>query len=176
MRANQGGFSLIEILVTIGILVVGLLGLAALQTQSTVAQMEAYQRSQALVLVQDLADRMSVNKVNARSYVTADAGVSGAATSCAALTGSALDLCEWHNQLVGSAEVTGGGRNVGAMIGARGCVTFFPLDNSFLVTVAWQGMSSAGIPKEDCGSGAFGDDRQRRTVSTVVRVAFLSAK
>lgn len=175
MKTTQTGFSLIEILVTIGILVVGLLGLAALQTQTTVAQMEAYQRSQALVLVQDLADRLSVNKVNARSYATTGAGVSGAAEACGGLTSAALDLCEWHNQLVGSAEVSGG-RNVGAMIGARGCVVYFAGDNSFLVTVAWQGLSRAGEPKEDCGRGAYGNDGQRRTVSTVVRVAFLSAK
>jgi type IV pilus assembly protein PilV len=175
MKTTQTGFSLIEILVTIGILVVGLLGLAALQTQSTIAQMEAYQRSQALVLLQDLADRISVNKVNARSYATTAAGVSGAVQNCGGLTSAALDLCEWHNQLVGSAEVSGG-RNVGAMIGARGCVVFFPGDNSFLVTVAWQGMSRAGTPVEACGSGAYGDDNQRRTVSTVVRVAFLNAK
>lgn len=175
MKTKQTGFSLIEILVTIGILIVGLLGLAALQTQSTIAQMEAYQRSQALVLVKDLADRMSANKVNARSYAITDAGVSGTVQSCAALVSAALDLCEWHNQLVGSAE-TSGGRNVGAMLGARGCVTFFPADNSFLITVAWQGMSRAGSPLDDCGRGTYGDDGQRRTASTVVRVAFLSAK
>jgi len=174
MKSNQSGFSMIEVLVTIAILVLGLLGLAALQTQSTVAQMEAYQRSQALVIVQDLADRLSINKINARDYQTTAAGASGAARDCTGLASAALDLCQWHNQLVGVAEVAGT-RNVGAMIGARGCVVFYPLENAFLITVAWQGMSASGVPKEDCGSGAYGSEGQRRTVSTVVNVAFLSA-
>src|SRR5207253_3006873 len=69
MKARQGGFSLIEVLVTIVILMIGLLGLAALQTNATVAEMEAYQRSQALVLVQDMADRIASNKLNADTYI-----------------------------------------------------------------------------------------------------------
>jgi hypothetical protein len=36
-------------------------------------------------------------------------------------------------------------------------------------------MSKAAIPKEACGQGAYGDDSQRRTVSTLVRVALLAA-
>ena len=47
MRTQQSGFTMIEVLVTIGILVVGLLGLAALQTLTTVSELEAYQRAAA---------------------------------------------------------------------------------------------------------------------------------
>jgi len=175
MRTQQSGFTMIEILVTIAILVIGLLGLAALQTLTTLAELESYQRSQAVVLVRDLADRMNVNKGNLNSYVGVDYGL--ATADCTGLTGAALDLCEWGNQLNGAAEVTGGGKNVGAMIGARGCVVKMDAQ-TYLVTVAWQGLSSAGIPKETCGAGAFGAgalDAQRRTVSTVVRLALLAA-
>ena len=171
MKRVQGGFSLIEILVTIGILMVGLLGLAALQTNATVAEMEAYQRSQALVLVQDMADRISANKANAASYVANDIGL--AVVNCAALTGAALDKCEWGNQLAGAAEVTAGGVKVGAMIGARGCITS-PSANVYMVTVAWQGFSKAGGPAVLCGNGAYGAGL-RRTFSTIVRVALLAA-
>jgi len=172
MRNQQSGFTMIEVLVTIGILVVGLLGLAALQTLTTVAELESYQRSQGVVLVRDLADRMNGNKANLNSYVGDDIGLTPA--NCAALVGAALDLCEWGNQLNGASEVTGGGKNVGTMIGARGCVVKID-SQTYLVTVAWQGLSSGGIPKEACGQGAFGDDRQRRTVSSVVRLALLAA-
>ena len=172
MRTQQAGFTMIEVLVTIGILVVGLLGLAALQTLTTVSELEAYQRSQAIVLVRDMADRMNGNKLNLNSYVTSpDVGTSAA--NCATLTGAALDLCEWGNALNGASEKAGGS-NVGAMIGARGCVVKIDPTN-YLVTVAWQGMSKAAVPGELCGQGAYGDDKQRRTVSSVVTLGLLAA-
>ena len=173
MKSQQSGFTMIEILVTIAILVIGLLGLAAMQTLSTLAELEAYQRSQALVLVRDMADRMQANKANIVSYVGGDVGL--VENDCSGLVGAQLDLCEWGNQLNGASEkADAGARNVGAMIGARGCVV--RLDpTTFLVTVAWQGLSRAGKPMEACGQDAYGDDQQRRTVSTVVRLALLAA-
>ena len=173
MSKRQSGFTMIEVLVTIAILVIGLLGLAAMQTLSTVAELESYQRSQALVLVRDLAERMNGNKPQINSYVVTNAGLASA--DCSGFTnGYRLDLCEWGNQLNGVAEVSADGRNIGSMIGARGCVV--RLDpTTWMVTVAWQGLSRAGKPKEACGDGAFGDDNQRRTVSQVVRLALLAA-
>ena len=176
MPRQQSGFTMIEVLVTIAILVVGLLGLAAMQTLSTLAELESYQRSQALVLVRDMADRMTANKSQIVRYVGNDYGT--AAVSCAGYLPTPdyqLDLCEWSAQLNGASEkLDGGTRNVGAMIGARGCIV--RLDpQTFLVTVAWQGLSRAGVPTEACGSGAYGDDANRRTVSTVVRIALLNA-
>jgi type IV pilus assembly protein PilV len=118
MNARQGGFSLIEVLVTIGILMVGLLGLAALQTNATMAEMEAYQRSQALVLVQDLADRIAANKRTPtrtreqhrrRSHAVHD-GLSRRPTSASGATAAALRKSRAAGE-------------VNAMIGARGCVT-----------------------------------------------------
>ena len=172
----QSGFTMIEVLVTIAILVVGLLGLAAMQTLSTLAELESYQRSQALVLVRDMADRMTANKIQIVDYVGNDYGLSP--MDCGpylATPNYKLDVCEWNNQLNGSSEKADAGtRNVGAMIGARGCVV--RLDpQTFLVTVAWQGLSRAGVPVEICGQGAYGDDANRRTVSTIVRIALLTA-
>ena len=172
MRTQQAGFTMIEVLVTIGILVVGLLGLAALQALTTVSELEAYQRSQAIVLVRDMADRMNGNKPNLNSYVANDVGLSAA--NCASLTGAALDLCEWGNELNGASEKAGSA-NVGAMIGARGCVVKIDPTN-YLVTVAWQGVARGGAePQEACGSGAYGAPGLRRTVSTVVTLALLAA-
>ena len=176
MKSRHEGFSLIEVLVTIMILMVGLLGLAALQTNATVAEMEAYQRSQALVLAQDLADRISANKGKAAEYVKNDIGL--ATDICDGKTGSALDLCEWGNQLAGAAEVTADGAKVGAMLGARGCVTS-PSANVYMVTVVWQGMTNVGTgPAVACGKDQYGAgvlDGQRRAISQIVRVALLAA-
>jgi prepilin-type N-terminal cleavage/methylation domain-containing protein len=60
------GFSLIEVLVSIVILAIGLLGLAGLQVKANAIEMEAYQRSVSLMLVQDMASRIAAG----RQYVT----------------------------------------------------------------------------------------------------------
>jgi type IV pilus assembly protein PilV len=173
MRKNQSGFSMIEILITIAILMVGLLGLAGLQTQVASAEFEAYQRAQALVLVQEMADRMTANKRNAASYVMDDIGADGVEVDCTGLTSFKRDLCEFHNSLVGAAEKKAGVTAVGAMIGARACITS-PSANLYTITVVWQGLASTKAPSEKCGAGAYGDDKKRRTVSFPFRVATLT--
>jgi type IV pilus assembly protein PilV len=176
MRKNQSGFSMIEILITIAILMLGLLGLAGLQTHVATAEFEAYQRAQALVLVQELADRIQANKRNAASYVMSDLGASGVEDDCTGLIGSGYkyDLCEMNNMLVGASEKKGaGGPSVGAMIGARACITN-PQPNVYVVTVAWQGFRNTAVPVEACGAGQYGAETKRRTVSYPIRVACLN--
>ncbi len=179
--ARQDGFSMIEVLVTIAILVVGLLGLAGLQTRVAMAEFEAYQRAQALAIVQDIADRISANKKSAASYVVNDIGVGGTYQDCTLLPMTtaaqiaAHDICEINNVLVGAAETTGGTTNVGAMIGARACI-ISPSANRYLITVVWQGVQPTNAsPSEDCGSGAYGTGGLRRTVSYPLQVATLTA-
>jgi len=174
MKRAQAGFSMIEILITIAILMVGLLGLAGLQTQVAAAEFEAYQRAQALVLVQEMADRIAANKKLALDYKKDDIGADGVEiANCPGKTGPDRDLCEFHNALVGASEKKGGVTAVGAMLGARACVTN-PEANLYVITVAWQGFASTRAPDEKCGAGAYGDDKKRRTVSFPLRVATLS--
>ena len=170
---TQGGFSMIEILITIAILVIGLLGLAGLQTRVSTAEFEAYQRSQALVILQDIAERMNSNKRNLAQYVKNDIGVSGALEDCTGKTGAAYDLCQVNNELVGATEKSAGA-NLGAMVGGRACVTTTPTPGYYIVTVAWQGLVPTSVPPEDCGKGGYGNDKLRRTVSLPVRIACLT--
>ena len=60
-RSRQLGFSLVEVLIALIILAVGLLGLASLQMLSLQYNTDSYNRTQATVLVSDLADRMRNN-------------------------------------------------------------------------------------------------------------------
>ena len=60
-KANQHGFTMVEVLVTLVILAVGLLGLAGLQATSLRNTESAYQRSQAAILAYDMLDRMRAN-------------------------------------------------------------------------------------------------------------------
>ena len=175
MRNAQSGFSMIEVLITIAILVVGLLGLAGLQANVAKAEFEAYQRAQALVLVQEIADRISANKKNAGAYVVNDLGATGVVQNCGGLLGAAYDLCDMNNIIVGSSEKsTAGGPSVGGMLNARACITS-PAINIYTVTVVFQGMRKTVAPSEACGQGQYGDDALRRTVSFPVRVATLTA-
>ena len=179
--SRNTGFSLIEVLVTIVILMIGLLGLAGLQSRALTAQMEAYQRSQALILLKDMADRINANRGNAASYVTSGLGT-GAACPAAGVTVASVDLNEWCNALLGAAE-TQGGASVGAMIGARGCIyQITPLaagtPGEYLIAIAWQGLNSTAAlavgPAAACGSGEYGGDAKRRVVTLPVSIADLS--
>ena len=60
-QKTVGGFSLIEVMITMFVLAVGLLGLAGLQARALTGEIEAASRGQALLLVNDLADRMAAN-------------------------------------------------------------------------------------------------------------------
>ena len=55
------GFTLLEVLIALLVLSVGLLGLAGLQTRGLATGHNAYLRSQAVLLAQDMAERIRVN-------------------------------------------------------------------------------------------------------------------
>ncbi len=67
-RTNKG-FTLIEVLVTMLVMAVGLLGIAALQFKGLQYSHDAYIRSQINFLAYDIADRIRLNRDNATSYV-----------------------------------------------------------------------------------------------------------
>ena len=117
----QRGVSLIEVLIAMVILAVGLLGLVGLQGRLQVLQIESYQRAQALMLLQDMSNRISLNRNNAASYVTASP--LGEGMTCPTTNSNRVeaDVRDWCNALQGAGE-TMGGSNVGAMVGGRGCV------------------------------------------------------
>ena len=60
---RQNGVSLIEILVTVLILGIGLLGVAALQVSSTSGNMEGFFQSQATSIAEDAASRIRSSKI-----------------------------------------------------------------------------------------------------------------
>lgn len=184
---RQRGSSLIEVLVTLVIVAFGLLGIVGMQARLQVSEMEAYQRSQALLLLNDMANRIAINRHLASSYLTATTSPLGAGMTCPTATTTTVqrDLREWCNALQGAAETTGSGAStarVGAMVGGRGCVETSGAD--YLVTVVWQGLTPIAAPPASvaCGAGSYNgatgsscvNDLCRRSVTTVVRIANLS--
>ncbi len=168
------GFTLIEVLITLVILAIGLLGLAGLQLFSLQSQMEAYQRGQAVMLAEEMAKRIQVNAQAARAgdYTEAQNYGLQPAAVCdpAALTTANYDLCDWNNILAGQG-VALAGVNVGSIAAARGCIEYLvgSADNEtrIRVTVAWQGNAATRAPASTCGEDAYGDDDAFRRVAIV---------
>jgi type IV pilus assembly protein PilV len=194
MRDTQGGALMIEVLVTIVIVVIGTLGLMQIQSRLQKSEMESYQRTQAVILLNDMATRISSNRANAASYDTraltpAYMGGVAADLNCSTLLASPVtqlgnDAFQWCQALQGAGELQGGS-SVGSMIGGRGCVEPHPvIADQYMVTVVWQGTAPISAPPTEitCGADLYdlaGTDCQgdlcRRYVSTIVRIARLDA-
>lgn len=174
---RERGVTMLEVLIAIFILTLGLLGAAGIQSQMQMAEVEAYQRAQAIVLLRDMVDRVNANRKNAASYVTGSPLGSASQDCSAAVTVAAKDLCEWNNALYGAAE-TQGGQTLGAMNNARGCITnpVTTMPREIVVAVAWQGLRPTLAPAAtNCGSGGtYGsDDRLRRALVARVVIGCL---
>jgi type IV pilus assembly protein PilV len=167
------GIAMFEVLLSLLLASVGVVAMAGLHGRAASMELEANQRTQALVLLQDMAERLASNRAQAPAYVADGLGLAPAGDCAIGATLADRDLCEWSERLRGAAVVRGD-RDVGAMIGARGCVSI-AADARFTITVAWQGVVPGAGPGAACGRGAFGDEALRRAVSTVVRIADLEA-
>ncbi|MBU6484945.1 MAG: type IV pilus modification protein PilV [Betaproteobacteria bacterium] len=208
--SRQAGFTMIEVLITLIVLALGLIGVIGLQARGQQAELESYQRGQALALLQDMVDRINTDRAAAHSlsYVTSSpVGGGGALATCTTGTTpaamAAYDLCDWGNELNGAAESTSGttcttssGTGcIGAMLGARGCVSY---DNTteltdttgaaetgtgiYTVTVAWQGLAPTAAPPANltCGqnlypAGSTANDAYRRVVMATLRIGDLNS-
>ena len=179
------GTTMIEVLVTLVILAFGLLGVAALQGKMQLGTIESYQRAQAVVLLEDMTARIGANQASAASYVLATPAGTGDSQpdDCGALAaGAPRDVCEWSNALKGAAEQKAGAK-VGAMVGARGCVTLVQAADPgtgvcrpgiYLVTVTWQGAHKTVAPALACATGRYGDEGYRRAIAVHVTVGLPS--
>ena len=178
----QRGTSLIEVLVTLVILAIGLLGVAGLQAKISLAELESFQRSQAVLALTDMTERIGANRVQAASYVTAGTigtGDTQPANCTTIAQGPTRDLCEWSNALKGAAEQKSA-HNVGGMLGAVGCITQLQAANPapgsctagvYQVSIAWQGMSPTKTPTLTCGQGGYGaNEAYRRVIAASVSV------
>lgn len=181
-RRGARGTSLVEVLVTLMILAFGLLGVAGLQAKIGVAEMESYQRAQALLALSQMTERLTANSAQAAAYVTGGTVGTGDGepASCAGIAlGPNRDLCEWSNTLKGTSEQNAGA-NIGGMVGALGCITQVQAANPALgvctagvyqVSVAWQGLVPTATPALACAAGSYGaNDAYRRVVAATVSV------
>lgn len=161
------GFTLIEILVTLAIVLIGILGIFGLQTKAMSVEFESYQRGQALSLARDMEARMSASRGLIASYLIPDVlsstdgskyvGISGTVDCVSAGDFAKAQTCAWGESLKGAA-VKEGSNKVGAMIGARGCLIRIepPQSNSLAdlyIVVVWQGVVAGSEPPVDAIAG-----------------------
>lgn len=175
------GSTMIEVLVTFVVVTVGLIGLLSFQSRLQQSEMEAYQRSQALLILGDMANRMSSNINSAASYVTNNAGVGVGVTCPTGTSTKDRDMQEWCKALQGASE-TSSESNLGAMIGGRGCIEDLH-NGTYMITVTWQGLAPLSAPPESvaCAKNLYdgtGDakcknDLCRRVATTLVGVTSL---
>jgi len=183
------GFAMIEVMVTVVVVAFGLLGIAGLVSRAFVTEVEGTQRTQAMLLLQDMASRLEANRGNVAAYVTPTntpiTGYTGTTLNvcnpAAAL--AARDVCEWGRMLAGSNEQVGA-RNAGVLAGARGCIYEIDAPNRiYAVAIAWEGMTpgpapvvgNANFPAGECGRDQYGDENRRRLLTLPVRLGTVGA-
>jgi len=187
-RHLSAGFTLIEILVTLTLIAIGLLGLGAFQARLQQAELEAYSRAQALVILDAIVNRINANRQTAPCYaITTTAGTpylgyaDGGHVGTISCTGfgdantqlmAIDDLGAWDQMLKGAAEAAGG-TATGGIVGARGCISFDAVTSTYTIAVAWQGVTETVVPTVACGNDTYGTETRRRVVWTTFRPATL---
>jgi type IV pilus assembly protein PilV len=139
-RARTSGFSLLEVLISLVIMSVGLLGVAGLISTTLKGNDSAYMRTQATAQAYNIIDRMRANMdgVNSLDYVLPMPAAPSAATAvpaactgfgagCSSATLAAYDIAQWEYEL---AKLLPQGR--GSI-----STTITPTATTYTVTVLW---------------------------------------
>lgn len=133
-RSRAAGFSMIEVLVSLLVLALGLLGFALLQTMNLRYTQSADYRTHATNLAYDLLDQMRANRHSAEDYAAGTGGASftpGTVTDtvCSRPTGTGADIAgnieRWQCQV---ARTLGPTASAGVQYTNNGDVT---------ITIAW---------------------------------------
>lgn len=173
-RRAAGGFTLIEVLVTVFVVAIGLLSAAALQAMSKKAAFDAVQRTTASALAQDIVERIHGNSARLADYASQGASINASnppdEVDCASTADCSdaqivgYDLWQWWRGLDGANETIddGGGElsSAGGLRTATGCISREASSCRVTVTIAWRGVT----PIEQ-GSGSVVDPDDPTTSS-----------
>jgi type IV pilus assembly protein PilV len=164
--ATARGFSLLELLVTLVVLSIGLLGLGLMQTTGLGLTKTAYARTQAMMLASDIADRIRANEAAAANYVGNSATTAStskppctAGSTCLGPAVAASDMVDWSNRLL--LELPGGtGQILDANAVPAACAgnTATTVGVGFMrVLIHWNEANSGTITENRTGGNASGD-------------------
>jgi type IV pilus assembly protein PilV len=109
---KQSGFSLLEVLITMIIVAIGLLGFAGLQTYSLKSNRVSMQRSMATLYAYSILDSMRANAANRNNYVQAFTATPDSCdpTGIAGSGDMATDDMDYWNQAISCNLPQGQGR------------------------------------------------------------------
>ncbi|MCW7539434.1 type IV pilus modification protein PilV [Aquabacterium sp. A7-Y] len=166
---RQQGAMMIEVLVSLVISAIGLGALIALQSRSYSAEAESYDRTQALLVLEDMVQRINGNRSRWADYASTAFGAESEVGDCDSALLADKDLCEW-NQLL-----------VRLLPGARACIETLAASSTGLpgsevrVTVVWRGTTPTAAPASSCAEEDFEPNPAvRRAVGAVVRIGDLA--
>ncbi|MBX9754255.1 MAG: type IV pilus modification protein PilV [Pseudomonadaceae bacterium] len=151
ISSRNQGFTLLEVLISMLILAIGLLGMAALMMSNLQANQGAALRSTATILSYDIADRIrsNVGTVATRTYpdtTPADAVLPACHTDplgCGPTDRVQEDLAQWNASLL-------------AIPGATGLITRIN-DNNYCIAIFWTEPAEAeALARSPCGQDAAG--------------------
>lgn len=160
-KRHAGGFSLIEILITLLIVSVGMLGLVGLQTESLKFNSSSLQRTKATILANDILDRIRANRE--RAIATNDYNIAldesaGSSNNCqTSLCSPAqiarFDLAQWRDAIDD------------ALPGATGSVT--RTNETFTVSIRFE-ENAKNLSSTDVGTGAEAKNYTQLTIKTTL--------
>ncbi|GGI99228.1 type IV pilus modification protein PilV [Shewanella hanedai] len=187
MKNEVKGFSLIEVLVSLVILVIGLIGIFNLHIVSKRSSFESFQQTQASYYVNDIINRMKLNRTQLINYSgTFSGALSAPSTSCDVAAGAAAvvcsnvetrlwDLYQWEQLFGGSSERISG-RDVGGLDTPTACIQI-QATGEVLVVMTWRGIRNLSDGTENAtGDGAAfikscgtaSDRRRAYSINTVI--------
>lgn len=186
-RKNQG-FTMIEVLVSVVIFSIGLIGVARLQVVAKQSNYDAVQRVTATTIAQDLISRMRANSSALSTYVENDGALQivyndAMATPNPTCTGASTctdqqlatkDLWDIKQDMLGIAEQDSNGNAVGGISTPTLCISAVDdagnvLDDGgsgiYTVAIAWRGKAALSNPTlNTCGQGTglYGSSNEYR--------------
>ena len=172
------GSSIIEVLLSLLLISISTLGLAALQISAKQLGHQASQRTQAVNLAADLLERMRANRDALSGYAVAGIGMaSGTAVGmpasdcrqygCNATERVAWDLWDWQGALNGASTVGPGG----GLARALACIQIE--GRRVLVTISWHGTVRYRAPEIGIGCTAVIDSDSGSSRQTLRLVSYV---
>jgi len=163
-HCRQAGFSLIEILVTMVVLSIGLLGVAGMQASGLRNNHAAYTKTQATNLAMDMAERIRANPKGRANYagfdtsgtIPADPACISNDNGCSADELADYDMFEWSIPILGkNTDVTQTTKPV--LPDGQGLIT--QNGDEFTITIVWREIAYEGMIRNNCGIVGLAADK-----------------
>ena len=193
LRRRNGGFTMVEVMVSVVIFSIGLIGVARLQVVAKQSNFDAVQRVTATSIAQDLLARMRSNSGALSTYVNYTGTLQinyndatsqpnptcSSGSTCNVTQLADRDLWDIEQAMIGVAEQDSSGNTVGGLTLPTVCITAVDENGNVLddgasgiytVAIAWRGKADLTNPSANaCGedTGLYGNNNEYRRLLTM---------